>query len=110
MRLNMDQKKVEQEKKYHILKNPAGHLMILIRARLENAESPTIIYDGGEHALLYRNQNNTIVLDYIHPAVRSDLMSVKDILIVEVQGESIIREYNSQVKQMKHIPIPSLIN
>ena len=46
----MTQSTVEQEKNYNILKNAAGDLMILIRARLDDAEQPQIIYNGGKHA------------------------------------------------------------
>lgn len=108
MRVNMIEKKVEQEKKFDILKNPAGDLLIVIRARMSSEEKPTIIYDGGEHALLYRNTDNTIVLDYINPAVRHNLSEASRVLIVEAQGSSIIREYFSTVKQMKKIPVPQI--
>ena len=64
---------IEQEKKYDILKNAAGDLLFIIKARLTNEEKPTIVYDGGEHALFYRNKENTIVLDYINPNIRQHL-------------------------------------
>lgn len=98
---------VEQEKNFNILKNPAGDLMILIRARLDNANNPKIIYNGGDHAVLYRNDGNTIVLDFIHPSVRSDLERVVTLLIVEANNGSIIREYTAEVKHMKEIPLPN---
>ncbi len=100
--------KVEQEKKFDILRNPAGELLIVIRARIDSEEKPTIIYDGGEHALLYRNPNNTIVLDYIHPMVRNNLSKVTSVLIVESQGSAIVREYFASVKQAKKIPLPAI--
>ena len=104
----MTSPKVEQEKKFDILRNPAGELLIVIRARIDSEEKPTIIYDGGEHALLYRNNNNTIVLDYIHPMVRVNLSKVSSVLVVEAQGNAIIREYFASVKQMAKIPLPEI--
>ena len=98
---------VEQEKNFNILKNPTGDLMILIRARLDNAISPKIIYNGGDHAVLYRNGDNTIVLDFIHPSVRQDLERVVTLLVVEANNGSIIREYIAEVKHMKEIPLPN---
>ena len=80
--------------------------MILIRARLDNATHPKIIYDGGEHALLYRNDGNTIILDFIHPSIRADLERVVTLLIVEANNGAIIREYTAEVKHMKEIPLP----
>ena len=99
---------VEQEKKFDILRNPVGDLLIVIRARIDSEEKPTIIYDGGEHALLYRNENNTIVLDYIHPMVRENLTKSASVLVVEAQGSAIIREYFVHVKVVKKIPLPEI--
>ena len=102
----MSENLVEQERNYNILRNPAGDLMILIRARLNNATHPKIIYNGGKHAVLYRNEGNTIVLDFIHPSVRPDLERVLNLLVVEAHDGSIIREYMAEVKHMKEIPLP----
>ena len=107
MRYKMADTLVEQEKNFNILKNPTGDLMILIRARLDNATCPKIIYDGGDHAVLYRNNGNTIVLDFIHPSIRQDLERVMTLLVVEANNGSIIREYTAEVKHMKEIPLPN---
>ncbi len=102
----MAQHLIEQEENFNILKNVSGDLMVLMRARMENAHEPRIVYDGGEHALLYRNENNTVILDYIHPQIRNDLAHAEGVLVVEAQGQSIIREYVVPVKIMKKIPLP----
>ncbi|MBQ8251398.1 MAG: hypothetical protein IJY92_05755 [Alphaproteobacteria bacterium] len=99
---------IEQESKYDILRNSAGELLFIIRARLTNEEKPTIIYDGGEHAILYRNSNNTIVLDYINPNVRQNLTKSTKVLVVEAQGSSIVREYFSSVKSVEKVPLPEI--
>ena len=44
----------EQEGFYDILQNGAGDLLISIRARAGEPDHPQIVYDGGKHALLYR--------------------------------------------------------
>jgi len=103
----MTQNLVEQERKFSILKNPSGDLMILIRARLEDAAQPKIIYNGGKHAVLYRNDGNTVVLDFIHPSVRADLERVLNLLVVEAHDGSIVREYMAEVRHMKEIPLPN---
>ena len=103
----MTQNTVEQEKNFNIMKNPAGDLMILIRARLDDATQPKIIYNGGDHAVLYRNGGNTIVLDFIHPSIRADLERVMALLVVEAHDGSVIREYMAEVKHMREIPLPN---
>ena len=102
----MNQNIVEQEKKYNVLKNAAGDLMILIRARMNDALNPRVVYNGGKHALLYRNDENVIVLDFIHPSIRQDLNNASRILIVEAYDGSIVREYVSDVRHLKELPIP----
>ena len=92
------------------MRNPSGDLMILIRARLDDAIKPRMVYDGGDHAVLYRNAESTIVLDFIHPAVRSDLKRVPSLLVVEAHDGAIIREYMVEVKHMKSIPLPEGLN
>ncbi|MBR5130188.1 MAG: hypothetical protein IKV03_03080 [Alphaproteobacteria bacterium] len=102
----MVQHLIEEETKYNILKNISGDVMILIRARIDDAVNPQIVYNGKEHALLYRSQNNTIVLGYIHPDIRTDLALASSVLIVEAQGSSIVREYYASIKVMSDIPLP----
>ena len=97
---------IEQEKSFNILQNEAGELMILIRARLEDASNPKLVYNGGEHALLYRNDHNTVILDYIHPAIRKALRQKKKVLIVETNNGAIVREYVSDVAYLKNMSVP----
>ena len=96
--------KIEQERKYNILQNASGDLMILIKARLDNAQNPTFVYDEKEHALLYRNESNIVVLDYLHEQVRPLLAKAKKVLIVETQDTSVVREYVAKVKIVKKFP------
>lgn len=98
---------VEQEKNFNILQNPNGDLMILIRARLDDASAPKVIYNGGEHAVLYRHGDNVVVLDFIHPEVRAALEKAISLLVVEAHDGSVIREYMTEVKHIKEIPLPN---
>lgn len=103
----MTQHTIEQEKEFNILKNSAGELMILIQARMEDAAQPRLAYNGGRHAVLYRNDHNTVILDYIHPDIRAVLDASKNVLIVETRDGAIIREYISSVRHLKEIPLPN---
>ena len=96
---------MERENNFNILKNGSGRLMFLIRARMGGVQTPYIMYDGGENAVLYRDEKNPVVLNYIHPAIRSDLKGQKGVLVVETNDGAIIREYNSPVKLVKTLPV-----
>ncbi len=104
----METLKTEQEKKFEVLRNPAGELLIIIRARINSEENPVIAYDGGEHALLYRNATHTVVLDYIHPMVRTALLKASSVLIVEAQGNAVVREYFAGIKQVEKLALPAI--
>ncbi|MDR1581236.1 MAG: hypothetical protein LBS35_12845, partial [Synergistaceae bacterium] len=73
------------------------------------AKKPTIIYDGGPHAILYRNKEQTVLLDYLDEQAREPLTKIKQVLVAEFKedGETFVREYDVPVKQMKQLPLPS---
>ena len=96
---------MEQENNFNILKNGAGHLMILIRARMTGVDGPYMVYDGGQSALLYRGKKEPVLLDYIHPAIRADLKKQKGVLIVEANDGAVVREYRSPVQVVKKMPL-----
>ena len=79
--------------------------MLLVHARSGGVADSKVIYDGGQTALLHRTEDDVVALDFIHPAVRNDLKKKKEVLIVEVEGGSIIREYMASVKAVKSLPL-----
>ncbi|MBQ8558033.1 MAG: hypothetical protein IJY58_01145 [Alphaproteobacteria bacterium] len=101
---------VEQEKNFDILRNSTGGLLFLIKARMDEEMRPSLVYDGGEHALLHRNPNNIVILDFIHPTVQNDLRQAKTVLVVELQAQSIIREYDVPVQLVEQVSMPTQID
>ena len=97
---------IEQEKNFNILQNESGNLLFLVKSRKDEPVDPVIVYDGGEHALLYRNNNNTVILDDIHPAVRKTLRRKKQVLVVETNNGNIVHEYIANVSTLKKNPNP----
>ena len=98
-------RKPEQESFYEIHLNKYDELMISMRAREEEPESPMLIYDGGDHALLYRTPQMSVLLDFIHPEVRPYLFKAKQVLIAETKDYQVAREYMAVCKQVKNLPI-----
>ena len=95
----------EQEEHYDVLKNDRNELMFTIKARSNEPLEPKLLYDGGNHGLLYRTKEQVIVLDYINPGIRDLLVSLPQILVVEFEGENNIREYTAEVKKVKSLPL-----
>ena len=96
---------MEREVNFNILKNGEGNLMLLVHARMGGVSDSKVVYDGGQTALLYRTDKDVVALDFIHPAIRPDLKKKKEVLIVEVEGSAIVREYMASVKAVKALPV-----
>ena len=96
---------MEREVNFNILKNSEGNLMLLVHARMGGVSDSKVIYDGGQTALLHRTDKDVVALDFIHPAVRADLKKKKEVLIVEVNGGAIVREYMATVQAVKSLPV-----
>lgn len=75
--------------------------MISLHARDPEPESPVLIYDGGNHALLYRTPGSSVLLDFIHPEVRPYLLKAEQVLIAETQNYQIVREYTVVCRRVK---------
>ena len=56
---------VETESFYDVLSNADGELLFCIKTRSGSPEHPQILFNGEQHALLYRTAEQMIVLDYI---------------------------------------------
>ena len=102
-------KKPEQESFYEIHLNKYNELMISLRAKEDEPQSPVLIYDGGDHALLYRTPQSSVLLDFIHPEVRPVLLNAKKVLIAETKNYQVVREYTAVCKQVKNLPIDETI-
>ncbi len=98
-----------QEKLYLIITNEKNEKCFFLTpkkiSKLKEI-NPEIIYDGKEHAILYRNQQETIILDYIPESQRNDLTKLSEILVVEydVENKIIANEYMAKITITKKIP------
>jgi acyl carrier protein len=100
-----DQTKIERESSYDIFENEQGELLFTIKVRPGGPENQTLLYAGGEHAILYRSLNQVILLDFINPDARSALRKAEEILIAEMHEGKIAREYTAPVRQVSELPV-----
>ncbi len=99
---------LDSEKYYEIFKfETFGDLTVALRAREGEPEAePVILYDGGEHALLYRRQDAPVVLDYLNPDIRGDLQDAETVVITEYdEAGEMVREYEASLRPVKKLPI-----
>ncbi|MBP3616099.1 MAG: hypothetical protein IKP65_05055 [Alphaproteobacteria bacterium] len=100
---------IKQEKLYLIITNKNNEKCLFLTPQTISKLlpiKPEILYDGGEHAILYRNTQETIILDYLPSSQREDLKTLSEILTVEydVNTKTIVNEYISKVTIVNKIP------
>ncbi len=102
---------MEQAKIYMFITNDRGEKCLFLTPQapyINKPENPEIIYDGGENAILYRNKNENIIIDYIPEKEKENLVNAKEILTVEydIQTKKIINEYMAKIIKTKIPAMP----
>ncbi|MBO5997107.1 MAG: hypothetical protein J6P93_01080 [Alphaproteobacteria bacterium] len=95
-----------QEENYFILAVGKNRLVFAITARSTDEQMPIILYDGGKHALFYRNEQETVVLDYIDSKIVPYLASGQNVVMAEInpKTEELTRQYPVSVKIVDKLP------
>ena len=93
------------EKKFMIAEGEEGEIYFFIGAKKNQPQSPRIVYDGKDHALFRRNEEQNIILDYIHPSVRESLRKANEVVIVEMILENIKDSYIVRLQHVDNIPL-----
>lgn len=81
-----------------IYQNAKGEIMMMIDSLEGGPENPRFIYDGGSRALFYRTQKKPFVLRHIEKSASLPLKSVSEILVAEIEGHEVSREYMVPVR------------
>ena len=93
----------DSEGMYEILQNAAGEILIMIKQRRGGPENPRFVYDGGDTALLYRSRESSVFLGNINESARQPLKSVDEVLIAELDGDEVAREYVVPVRLIRDL-------
>lgn len=95
----------KKEGRYDILQNAAGEILIIINYKASLPDSPRLVFDGGDTALLYRNKDNSQILGGINEKTVEALRNVNHVLVAEVSPKTndVVREYDVPIKMIKQI-------
>lgn len=102
---------MEQMKKYSCFLTEKGDVVVVIPFMGNNEpKNPKIIYANGEHALYYKTEKESVILDYLNELVRPFLNEAERVLLFEVNLETqeIVRDYFVPVTHVKQLPPFSL--
>ncbi len=95
--------KSEHEGRYDILQNSEGEILIMIKQRRGGPENPRFVYDGGNQALLYRSRESAVLLGDIAEEAHNPLKAVDEVLVAELDGEEVAREYMVPVRIVRDV-------
>lgn len=93
------------ENGFFIAEGEEGELYIFLKAKKDEPCEPRIIYDGKDHAIFLRNNEQKIILDYIHPDIRDKLRKSNQVVIVETILENIKDSYIVDMQMVSDIPL-----
>ena len=82
-------------------------LTFIISAHKGEPKNCRLTYDGGEHAVFYRAEDGTVILDYINENVRERLAASKAVAIIEMDYEKgvVAHSYRVKVSKVKKVII-----
>ena len=92
---------MQHAESYKIIVSSADKAAILLRPQKGEPHNPYILYDGSNHAFLYRNKHDVILLDYLNPQITSLFQKLDSIVIIEAQWET-NRTINDYIVPIKH--------
>ena len=93
----------EQEGSYSIYQNEKGEILIMLNHRRGGPEKPRCVYDGSSRALLYRSRESAVFLDNINEEARIPLKAVDEVLVAELDGDEVAREYDVPVRIVRSL-------
>ena len=93
----------DYSKKYEILQNAAGEVLIIIGYRHGSPVEPKVVYDGGSSVLLYRNKESSVFLTNVSEKARRPIQYADNIRIAEVSNDEVLREYIASVYLIKNM-------
>lgn len=98
---------VEKEDAYVALPTTEDEVIFAISVKTGEPKAPHLLYDGAEHALLYRNEKEVVLLDYLNSEVQRMLQGAQKIYIAEIdyKEKQLIRDYTAPVEKVASYPI-----
>ena len=82
-----------------------GFYVLIIRARQEEAQWASLMYDGRNNALFLRRPKETILLDYINPSIQKTLAESPEVGVIElnITTEDVSRTYKVPVRRVDEV-------
>lgn len=91
---------------YQAIISDQGIPVFMLPFSKSKAKDAVLLYDGGNHATLYRTDDDVILLDYLPDELKPILKKCTWAVILETNpdGSEIINDYKVKVKSIKNNP------
>ncbi len=96
---------VEISEDYQIAVSPKGELLLVLGWQPDAVDIPRLFYDGGQHALLMRAPDSSVILSFLPEALRVPLAFSTEVLVRETTptGE-VVHAYAARLHFAQDIP------
>lgn len=92
---------------YQIMTTKEGVPVFVIDNNRSKPDNAILLYDGGQHATLFRNDHDVVLLDYIPVKVRDIISNSSWAVVLEKNkaGDNILKDYKVMIKKVKKNPL-----
>ncbi len=92
---------------YNIVLSDEGTPVFILPFATKRIKNPIMLYDGGNHATLFRSDEDVVLVDYIPPAIQKILADCSWVVVLEKNkdGADIATDYKAVVKHVKTNPL-----
>lgn len=98
---------MQHAKNYEIVISDEGIPVFVIDANRSKPDNAILLYDGGKHATLFRNDHDVVLLDYIPDEACSYISNSSWAVVLEKNkaGDKILKNYKVMIKKVKKNPL-----
>ena len=92
---------------YEVITTEEGVPVFVIDSSRTKPDSAVLLYDGGKHATLFRNDHDVVLLDYLPNEVREIISNSTWAVVLEKNkaGDAILKDYKVNIKKVKKNPL-----
>ena len=92
---------------YEIMTTEEGVPVFVIDSNRTKPDNAVLLYDGGKHATLFRNDHDVLLLDYLPDEVREYISKSTWAVVLEKNkaGDAILKDYKVMIKKVKKNPL-----
>ena len=98
---------MQHARNYEMIISDEGVPVFIIDNKRSKPNNAIILYDGGKHATLFRNDHDVVLLDYLPDEVTKILSDSTWAVVLEKNkaGNNILKNYKVMIKKVNKNPL-----